>query len=573
MDDEKLSDREALRFLLRESGSRHLAMLAILMIGASLTEGFGLLLLVPITQMVAGEREVPLDPAWLERLVDLPLGLLLIGVVVLVSIRAGVSYLANEARRSLGLRLGRKLRLMAHRAILGADWRWLSRQHSADHAALIMGEADRVAALANQALVMLTAGITLAILIGSSALISLPFTAAVVGAGALVGLGLALLRARDAQDGQAYVSAYTSMQRLVSNALQHLRAARIANAESILASDFASASNELSEVELRYFRAGHRTQMLFQIAAACALAALVYAALDLFALPLSVFLPVVAISARTVPLVGSIQQAWRGWRYNLPALDSLTTMIAQATDHREPPRIAPDPVQMKQSIALRDVTLRYEGRENPVLDGFSLDIPKGSIIGITGPSGSGKSTLADLLSGLMAADEGSLQIDAQPLGAAERVRWRRQVAYVEQSQFLLDATIAENLAWGMGEVPEEELLASLDGASAGFVRELPDGLATPMGEAGRQFSGGEKQRIAMARALLRDPDLLILDEVTSALDLENASAILETVERLRGSCTILVLGHDPRLLAMADQVVTLGAVDGSSARRRGRDAA
>jgi ATP-binding cassette subfamily C protein len=164
-----------------------------------------------------------------------------------------------------------------------------------------------------------------------------------------------------------------------------------------------------------------------------------------------------------------------------------------------------------------------------------------------------------MLGGLITPDSGRILLDDQPLEGAARIRWRRRVAYVEQIPYLFDATIARNLSWGQPSVDDERMRRALTRASAQFVFDLPLGLQTRVGEAGRKFSGGERQRLALARALLRDPELLILDEVTAALDGRNEGAIMQTIAELRGSCTILILGHRTALLELADQIVDLGA--------------
>ncbi len=557
MADRSMSSREALAFLIGAIGGRRLTVLAILLVAASLTEGIGLILLVPLTQLVTGGG-AEIEPNWLRQLAGIQVEMLLAGFVVLVSLRALLVYLASEQRRSLGLWLGRKLRQQAHTALMAADWKWLSRQHSAEHSALVMSEADRVAGLANQALVILTALVTLAILLTASAMISLPLTLAVAGLGLLVGVAVTALKRRQRIDGRSYVAAHIELQKLVSNGLAHLRAARIADAESLLAADFEQATGELADIETRYFRTGHRTHVIFQIAAVIMLAALVYLAVVFARLPLTVFVPVLAIAVRIVPLVGAIQQGIRSWSFDLPAMENMLHVIQEAGAHVEHREQSGARVQLGSSLELHNIEFIHDNRIQPLFGSFNLAIGARSITAVTGPSGSGKSTLADLLSGLVAPDRGELLIDGVALDAGARVRWRREVAYVEQSPFMRETSIAENLAWGSQAVSENAMSAALAAASAEFVHALPDGLQTVMGESGRNFSGGEKQRIALARALIRRPQLLILDEVTAGLDEANTLAVLRSIEQLKGSCTILLLGHDPRMLELADQVVRLG---------------
>lgn len=555
-----MSNRAALGFLWRQAGPGRLAVLAALMVASSLTEGFGLLLLVPITQLVA-EGGATSGPAWLAPLARLPLEALLVCAVALVGLRTVTVYATNERRRMLGLALARRLRKSAHEAVMRADWRWLSQQGSADHAALIMGESARIASLANQAVSLATATVTIAALVVSAALISWPLTLLVLAASMVAAGLLAVLKSRDDGAGERFADAYHDMQQLVSNGLRHLRAARIAGAESGLAQRFDATNAELVELEQHYARTSHRAVMIIQLAAALILAGLVYLALKVWALPLAVFLPVIAIFARIAPLAGSVHESLRGWRFTRPALARLIALIDEARGHEESASgdaIAP---AFERAIELQNIVLRYEGRDEAVLDGFDLIVPFGQTVAIAGTSGSGKSSLADLLGGLIAPDSGSILIDGEPLEHDARTAWRSQVAYLEQAPFFLEGTIAENLSWGREDLSEQDLWRALDLASAGFVNDLPLGLATRMGEGGYRLSGGERQRIALARALLAKPRLLILDEVTAALDDANAAEIMRSIDGLRGSCAIVILTHDERLMQMADSCI---AIDGES---------
>ena len=152
-----LTSRAAIAFLVGQSGWSRLVALGLLMLASSLTEGIGLLMLVPIVQLVAQDDGGVIQPDWLAPLAQVPLAWLLLSVVLLVSLRAVLVFAGNESRRMLDLELGSNLRRKLHQAVLGAEWRWLSRQNSADHAALILREADRVSGLVDQALAILTA--------------------------------------------------------------------------------------------------------------------------------------------------------------------------------------------------------------------------------------------------------------------------------------------------------------------------------------------------------------------------------------------------------------------------------
>jgi ATP-binding cassette subfamily C protein len=203
------------------------------------------------------------------------------------------------------------------------------------------------------------------------------------------------------------------------------------------------------------------------------------------------------------------------------------------------------------------VTFSYGPRD--ILAEASLEMPAGSITVLTGPSGAGKTTLIDLVLGLHRPQRGRILIDGVDLAEIDLQAWRRQVGYVPQELILFHDSVFENLTLGdpaYGEREVEEALA-LAGASA-FVAQLAQGVATVVGNKGARLSGGQRQRIALARALIRKPSLLILDEVTSALDPESELAICHNILALRERTTVLAVTHRPAFLHIATRIYQLG---------------
>jgi ATP-binding cassette subfamily C protein len=209
------------------------------------------------------------------------------------------------------------------------------------------------------------------------------------------------------------------------------------------------------------------------------------------------------------------------------------------------------------SISLDGVTVRHPGRQRPALDNVSLVLPARTTTAIIGASGAGKTTVADVLMGILTPDAGVLRIDGEAVDATSRRRWRHSVAYVPQDTFLFNDSIRNNLCWGALAYSDEQLVHALRRAACDFVFDLPLGLDTLAGDGGRQFSGGERQRIALARALLEQPSLLILDEATSALDPVNEATIRRAVDTLHGDITVVLIGHRDAMLEHADQVLEL----------------
>ena len=219
------------------------------------------------------------------------------------------------------------------------------------------------------------------------------------------------------------------------------------------------------------------------------------------------------------------------------------------------------PLRWSDAIVLREVGFRYPGASRPALDGLSLTVPKNSSVGVIGPTGSGKSTLVDLLLGLYHPTAGEILIDDRPLTPELVPSWQASIGYVPQDIFLIDDTIARNIAFGL---PDNEIdPARLREACAiaqllDFVEaELPDGFDTNVGERGVRLSGGQRQRIGLARALYHRPSLLILDEATSALDMATEARLLDALRSLAGKLTMVVAAHRLSAVANCDQLIDL----------------
>ena len=211
-------------------------------------------------------------------------------------------------------------------------------------------------------------------------------------------------------------------------------------------------------------------------------------------------------------------------------------------------------------VGLREVTVRYPGRPLPALDRVDLDLQPGELVAVVGASGAGKTTLGRVLVGLTRPDEGLVHAGGRALADADLDWWRGRVAWASQHPVLVPDTVAANLTLGRPEVGPAaiEEAARLAGADR-FVRDLPAGYDTVVGAGGHGLSAGQRQRLGLARALLRDAPLLVLDEPTVHLDPAAADRVATTVEALRGNRTILLITHDPDLAARADRVVRLAA--------------
>jgi len=219
-------------------------------------------------------------------------------------------------------------------------------------------------------------------------------------------------------------------------------------------------------------------------------------------------------------------------------------------------RLVPSPA--RTTVALERVSFSYPSRERLVLDEFSLELSPGEVVALTGESGAGKSTVAALLLGLLSPTGGRITVGDIDLSSCELDAWRRLVAWVPQHPTLFRGTVADNIGLGNPEATPESLAhaARLAGADE-FIRALPDGYATLVGDGGRTLSPGERRRIGLARAFVRDAPLVILDEPTADLDPVSVAVVAGAVRRLQAGRTMLVIAHRPELVHSADRVVRL----------------
>ena len=222
-------------------------------------------------------------------------------------------------------------------------------------------------------------------------------------------------------------------------------------------------------------------------------------------------------------------------------------------------RDAPDarPVRLQGHISYEDVTVGYES-DRPVLAKVSFEVRRGEVVAIVGSSGAGKSTLVSMLLRFLDPWSGRVLVDGHDLRQVQLRSLRQQVAIVLQESFILPLPIAQNIAYGKANATREEVIAAAEAANADeFIRHLPNGYDTMVGERGCTLSGGEKQRLSIARAFLKHAPILILDEPTSALDAHMEGLLVSTLERLMKGCTTFIIAHRLSTIRKADRILVL----------------
>lgn len=267
-----------------------------------------------------------------------------------------------------------------------------------------------------------------------------------------------------------------------------------------------------------------------------------------------------AAAFRMIPSANRLLTSMQAIRFGSPAVERI---YAELTQLHMPssPRPKRGVSEAVQSIRFEQVGFGYEGATSPALKNIDLSIAHGEVIGVIGTSGAGKSTLIDLMLGLLSPSHGRIVVDGADI-VQNMGGWQARVGYVPQSIYLMDDTLRRNIAFGCeeDEIDEVAVEAAIDAAQLRYlIEELPEGANTVLGERGVRLSGGQRQRIGIARALYRNPSVLVLDEATSALDSETETAVMDAVNALKGNKTVIIVAHRLSTLKSCDRIYRLSA--------------
>lgn len=482
-----------------------------------------------------------------------------------VAIAGAMRLLLSWSTQRFALGAGHWVAAEVQRHVLLQPYSW----HVQAHSSTLVAALQKVQDLVWGVLIPLMQGAAaavMAVLILGVLLWVNPFaaSAAAVLFGGLYVLVSLLIRRRLRRDSAIVGGAYDERIRIVQDSLGGIRDIIIDGSQPVHLSAFRTVDRRFAEARARLGFLGSAPRYIIESIGLAIILLLTLVLADregglIAALPL---LGALALGAqRLLPLIQQIYQSWSAASGNSRVIDDLARLLTLPVEKTADS--PPAPLPFRSELRLEKVSFRYPGRDLPALADVALTIRKGSRTALIGRTGSGKSTLADLIMGLLAPGSGRILVDGEELTPANMAGWRRNIAHVPQSIFLTDASIAENIAFGVPaeQIDQARLLSAVRTAQLDdLIGELRQGLQTPVGERGVRLSGGQRQRLALARAIYRDKPVLVLDEATSALDAATESAVLHALDELqRQGVTILVIAHRTSTLAGCDQVVRLEA--------------
>ena len=538
----------------------------VLMIGASLTEGISISLLGPLLALVgdhpvgAGVARDVTEHVLHAFGLNLTLPIILAVFVVVVLCRAIFVRQRDITLFRLQSGFTDALRQRLYRAIEEAKWAFIAKERLSHLTRALTADVGSV----TQGIVVLlqipTLAMVAAVQFAIAIRISPLLTFAVLACGGLAAIVMRWWGGDAYLIGQRIAVSRKATFNEISDFLASLKLAKSHNAEERHRLAFEEAVAHQRDNMLATNRRLADTRIFISVASALVLCGFVYAGSAFSHLSTPDLLIMIVVFARLTPGLMQIQQSADTLWQVLPTFDDLYRLLTRCEAAKEPlVGGGTERLPLRGKISLSAVSFRYDKEHGPnVLEDLDLEIEAGLVVAIVGASGAGKSTLADLLMGLQVADAGELAVDGQALTGARLAAWRRSIAYIPQENFLFNQSIRANLQWGAPDASDADLLHALALAGAdSVVAAMPDGLDTLVGERGGRLSGGERQRLILARALLREPTLLILDEATSALDHESERAVWATIDRLRGNTTVIVIAHRLSTLRNADRIAVL----------------
>jgi ATP-binding cassette, subfamily C, bacterial len=543
-------------------------------LGTALLEAFGFSLLIPLFGLVfggearsghvgtaaAGLFALLASEAPLKRLV-----VLLSLFTLLISLRAALAGLRDLSVVALQVRFTNTLRLRLAQQLAAARWDHIARLRHARVTQLMGADIQRLAI----GIEFLLRSSAAAVVLMAQCLLALVL-APVLAVALMLLMGLALIAlsgtlARTRQLGGFALEANLALLNNTSQFLGGLKLAISQNLEDGFVRETRETLRQLGERQDYFMRQQTWGRIALTVLAALLGSALLLAGYGWLHAPPAILLTLSLLGTRMVGPMGQIQQGAQQFATVLPVYQSLRGLETELADARAV-RSAPASDYPQGPVVFRHVSYHHScsGGDAKGLSDFSITVTTGEFLGVSGASGAGKTTFADLLAGLYPAQSGEILAGGKRLEGAVLASWRRYLSYISQDAFLFHDTIRRNLSWANNLADEDAMWRALTVAGADeFVRGLPEGLDTLVGERGTLVSGGERQRIALARALLRNPRLLVMDEATNAMDSAGERAVLLRLAALEPRPTIVVITHRQENLDLCGRTVLIGSKPGA----------
>jgi subfamily B ATP-binding cassette protein MsbA len=534
---------------------------------SSLFEGLSLALIIPLIQIL----DAPAVPAnqghFLLQLlyegvaaipVEMRLIVVLASMLAAIIVKSAISY-ANMALLVVVYgRLSHTLRRGVFAKILERPLAEVERERSGRLLNILNNETWRTTDALNYLFSIITAATTMVVLVALLFLLSWRLSLVALVFLAIIPPLVQLITWRVKQLSALSLDANEALAQRTWTTLSGVRIIHAFGRETFEATRFSQASDKVRRLFLKLALISMTTGPITEVLVTGVVALLAFL-VNASRVDVGTLVAFLAILYRLQPrLVGLVS--------SLASLRGLHAPVMAVSETLATPPRPLNPIVNRQFFGLRvglrfdSVTFSHEGAGRPAVSEVSFDAAQGNMVALVGPSGAGKSTLLDLLLRFYEPQHGGILADGIPINELDLASWRARLAVVSQDPYIFDDTVRANILYGRPEASEADLVnAAVLACADDFIRELPMGYDTKVGERGTQISGGQRQRLALARALVRDPDILILDEATNALDTLTERAFQEALEHFARHRLVFVVAHRLATIENADRVVVLDA--------------
>lgn len=431
----------------------------------------------------------------------------------------------------------------------------------ATHFTLLNNYTGETAVFAKDILNFLPSIPTLFLYMAAMLAISWELTIGGVTLAILTSLLVGLLNKRLREIGGAYNRAAVKLNQIGFESLSSIRIIRLFNKQTFATSKF---NSSVEDLQIQRYKRGNiqaLIQPLYTILMTLTLTLLFLGATfittDLNTEWIEATLVNLLLLSRLKGPVGTITNTRAHLSSLTPSLDNIIIFF-QSRDSRKQKEGNLEFENLKHKIIIDNISYQYPDTEIDVLKNLSFEIPKGKMTAIVGASGSGKSTLIDVITRLYDPTKGSIKIDGVNLTDFTTSSWHKKIGVVSQNPFLFNDTISSNIRFGKLEATDEEIVfASKQAHADTFIREMPETYSTLVGDRGQRLSGGEAQRIAIARAIITKPEILVLDEATSSLDAESETLVQKAIDNIGQNRTVISIAHRLSTIRRADNIIVL----------------
>jgi len=551
--------------LLREHQPGKLALIFALTLFMGVNSGFSIMLLIPLLQLLnVGGNVAGTGPGYVFHAIAEKTGIsfgietILIVYVVLLTINALLQYwktmLDTRYQQTLIYYIRRRLFMK----IIHAEWPMLNSKSKTNHLQVLTKEVPNMAEYVYYYLRILTTIIITVSYIAYALAISAGFTLLIIAVGGTLFFVLRRYLFRSFHLGEDFVSSYNRLLKYIDDFWQTVKIAKVHSSEDFYFERFDEASTSLLNLESTIQKNWSLPQLIYRVSGIIVLVIIVYLGYHSGRVPVTSFFILIVLFSRIFPQFVSMNTDLNMILTNVASVKLVMQLDEEFSNDRHSDAQNGIAVGLEREIKLDNISFSYIDGEN-LFDHFSQTIPARSVTGIIGESGIGKTTLIDLIAGLQKPSEGQILIDDRVLDEDMLPHWRAGIGYLPQDSFFIDGTLRENLIWDSpGEISDRDIMDVLEEVNALHLPgRFENGLDTYIVNYSFCFSGGECQRLALARVLLRRPRLLLLDEATSSLDSENESQIMDVICRLKEKVTIIFVTHRMSLLEHFDKVIKL----------------